>query len=105
MYQRALAICEQQLGAGHPNMAGSLNNLALLYYHQGRYREAESLLKRALHIAEEQLGASHLMTQQILKNLLTLLSHLYTNGDMEALFQLLAQSEQDGNTYREASQE
>ncbi len=105
LYQRALRIQEEQLGTSHPDTLSSLNNLALLYYHQGRYREAESLLKRALHIAEEQLGASHLMTQQILKNLLTLLSHLYTNGDMEALFQLLAQSEQDGNTYREASQE
>jgi len=31
LYQRALAIREQQLGADHPDTARSLNNLALLY--------------------------------------------------------------------------
>ena len=43
LYQRALAIYEQELGPNHPDTAGSLNNLALLYYVQGNYAEAELL--------------------------------------------------------------
>jgi CHAT domain-containing protein len=37
----------------------SLNNLALLYYAQGRYAEAEPLYKRSLSIREKGLGPDH----------------------------------------------
>jgi hypothetical protein len=40
-YQRALAIYEKVLGPEHPEVARSLNNLALLSYTQGQYAEAE----------------------------------------------------------------
>ena len=43
LYQRALAIYEQQLGQDHPDTASSLNNLAGLYKAQGKYAEAEPL--------------------------------------------------------------
>ena len=36
LYRKSLQIYEQQLGANHPNVATSLNNLALLYDAQGR---------------------------------------------------------------------
>ncbi len=65
LYQRALAIREQQLGAEHPDTATSLNNLALLYYAQGKYSEAEPLLLRALAIYEQQLGREHPTTQAV----------------------------------------
>ena len=49
--KRALAIREKALGPEHPDVAISLNNLALLLLrHQGRYAEAEPLYKRALAI-------------------------------------------------------
>ena len=48
-----------QLGATHPETAVSLNTLTELYMEQGRYEEAEPLLKRAISIREEQLGATH----------------------------------------------
>jgi tetratricopeptide (TPR) repeat protein len=66
LFQRALAIREQQLGEMHPNTATSLNNLALLYYQQGRYQEAEPLYQRALTIREQQLGPLHPDTAQSL---------------------------------------
>lgn len=69
LYQRALAMREQQLGATHPKTATSLNNLAELYKTQGRYEEAEPLLKRALAIREQQLGAIHPDTAASLGNL------------------------------------
>src|SRR5207247_1052040 len=69
LYQRALSICEQQLGASHPDVAHILSNLGGLYRAQGKYAEAESLLQRALSIREQQLGASHLDVARSLNSL------------------------------------
>jgi len=69
LYQRALKICEQQVGPQHPNTAQSLNNLASLYDDQGKYERAESLYQRALAIREQQLGPQHPHTAQSLNNL------------------------------------
>jgi hypothetical protein len=38
------------LGEGHPDYAGSLNNLALLYYVMGRTSEAQALTEQARKI-------------------------------------------------------
>ncbi len=59
LYQRALAIDEKALGPEHPAVATGLNNLALLYYAEGKYTEAEPLFRRALAIAEKALGPEH----------------------------------------------
>ncbi len=69
LYQRALAIREQQVGAQHPQTATSLNNLAGLYQDQGRYAQAEPLYQRALSIREQQLGPLHPNTANSLNNL------------------------------------
>jgi tetratricopeptide (TPR) repeat protein len=69
LYQRALSIREQQLGALHPNTAFSLNNLALLYDDQGKDEQAEPLVVRALAIYEQQLGPEHPHTASILIHL------------------------------------
>src|SRR5262249_4143207 len=95
LYLRALQIREQQLGAEHPDTATSLNNLAGLYTSQGKYTEAEPLYQWAVKVSMASLGMEHPQTQQILMNHLTLLSHIHTDGDVEALLQLLAQGEQD----------
>jgi len=68
LYQRALTICEQQLGANHPDTALSLNNLAKLYSVQGKYAEAEPLYQRALEIYELQFGQEHPLTQKVRRN-------------------------------------
>ncbi|MFN5893564.1 MAG: tetratricopeptide repeat protein, partial [Dolichospermum sp.] len=43
----------------HPNVASSLNNLAGLYYSQGRYSEAELLYLDALAMSERVQGTNH----------------------------------------------
>jgi tetratricopeptide (TPR) repeat protein len=43
----------------HPDTAQSLHNLALLYWVQGRYDEAEPLYQRAFAILEAALGPDH----------------------------------------------
>jgi len=50
-------------------VASSLNNLAKLYYSQGRYKEAEPLYLQALAIAEQALGENHPNTVRIRENL------------------------------------
>jgi tetratricopeptide (TPR) repeat protein len=47
------------LGPEHTDTATSLNNLALLYKNQGKYEQAEPLIKRALAIRERVLGPDH----------------------------------------------
>jgi len=57
--KQALSVAENTLGSDHPDVANSLNSLALLRYAQGRYSEAELLYKRALAIWEKALGPDH----------------------------------------------
>ncbi len=50
---------QRELGPDHPNTGTLLNNLSRLSHAQGRYAEAEPLLKRALAIWEKALGPDH----------------------------------------------
>jgi tetratricopeptide (TPR) repeat protein len=87
LYQRALDICERQLGADHPDTATSLNNLAYLHYSQGKYESAESLYQRALDIRERQLGANHPYTATSLNNLALLYESQGKYETAEPLYQ------------------
>ena len=64
-------MCELQqrhLGLEHPAVAGSLNNLALLYHNQGQYAQAEPLYQRALAIREKALSPEHPAVATYLEN-------------------------------------
>lgn len=76
--ERALSIKEKALGAEHPDVAVSLNNLATLYYTKNDYGHAEPLYQRALSIREKALGAEHPAVATSLNQLATL---LYSRGD------------------------
>jgi len=67
--EKALAIREKVLGAEHPDVATSLNNLALLYKSQGNYSSSEPLYLRSLAIDEKVLGAEHPSVATSLNNL------------------------------------
>jgi len=56
---RALAIQESILGAGHPELVGTLNLLADVQRALGDEPGTRALLERALAIAEDTLGADH----------------------------------------------
>jgi tetratricopeptide (TPR) repeat protein len=53
----------QALPAGHPDIANSLNNLAVLLKAQNKLAEAEPLYREALEIDRQALGDEHLHTQ------------------------------------------
>ena len=72
LYERALAIREKALGPDHPDVAKSLNNLALLYRAQGAYERAGPLYERALAIREKALGPDHPHTKMARENLAAL---------------------------------
>ncbi len=70
-YRDALAIRKQVLGTEHPDIAQSLNNLAVLLKAKGDYDSAEQLFKRALAI-RERLGNEDSLTLQSMNNLAVL---------------------------------
>jgi tetratricopeptide (TPR) repeat protein len=48
LYKRSLAIYEKALGPDHASVAGTLNNLAVLYLDQARYADALPLVQRTI---------------------------------------------------------
>src|SRR4029453_14799703 len=69
LFKRALTIREKALGASHPWVGRTLNNLGLVYRDQGKYGEAEGLHKRALAISEQALGTGHPDVARTLNNM------------------------------------
>ena len=59
LYKEALAIDKKVFGDEHPNVAGDLNNLAVLLYHQQKYNEAKTYMEQALNIRAKVLGPDH----------------------------------------------
>jgi hypothetical protein len=51
LFQRAVAINEKSAATEPANVGRSLNNLAWLYQEQGRFAEAEPLMKRLLQLS------------------------------------------------------
>jgi len=87
LFQQAREIYQAQLGEDHPDTATNLNNLAGLYYAQGRYGEAEPLFQQALRIRTAQLGEHHPHTASSLANLAGLYYAQGRYGEAERLFQ------------------
>jgi tetratricopeptide (TPR) repeat protein len=69
LLERALAICEQELGPTHLDTALALNDLGGFYREQAKYADAESLLQRALAIYEQNLVPMHPNTAETLNEL------------------------------------
>jgi CHAT domain-containing protein/tetratricopeptide (TPR) repeat protein len=69
LIERSLAIREAALGAEHPDVASTLNNLAGLHLRRGDYARSESLFRRALSISEKAQGPEHPSVTSILDNL------------------------------------
>ncbi|MEO1396829.1 MAG: toll/interleukin-1 receptor domain-containing protein, partial [Cyanobacteria bacterium J06634_5] len=86
LYIDALAMRKRLLGDEHPDVAGSLNNLALLYYNQGRYSDAEPLYIDALAMSKRLLGDEHPDVAGSLNNLALLYYNQGRYSDAEPLY-------------------
>jgi tetratricopeptide (TPR) repeat protein len=84
--ENCLKASESRLGADHPSVATSLNNLASLYESQGKYSEAEPLYLRSLSILERQLGADHPNVASSLNNLAALYRSQGKYSEAEPLY-------------------
>jgi CHAT domain-containing protein/tetratricopeptide (TPR) repeat protein len=87
LHRRALAIREKALGHNHPDVATSLNNLALLYKSQARFADAEPLYKEVLGILEKTLGQDHSLIASSLNNLAALYQEQGRYAESELLHQ------------------
>ncbi|WP_073074163.1 CHAT domain-containing protein [Phormidesmis priestleyi] len=84
--EQALSIHKRILGENHPDVAASLNNLALLYQNQGRYAEAEPLFKQSLELNKRLLGENHPDVATGLNNLAGLYQNQGRYAEAEPLF-------------------
>ncbi len=84
--RQALSVAEKTFGPDHPNVAQSLNNLAVLYLNQGQYAQAEPLHKRALEITEKAFGPDHPDVATSLNNIAELYRALDKFAQAELLY-------------------
>lgn len=87
LYRRALAILKQLLNPNHPDIAITLNDLAVLCKIQGKYKEAEPLYWQALAINEQALGSNHPNTANSHHNLAGLYDDQGKYEQAEPLYQ------------------
>ncbi len=67
--QQLLKLARQLCGNEHPDVAASMNNLAVLYRSQGRYTEAEPWYRDALAMTKRLLGEEHPSVATSMNNL------------------------------------
>jgi hypothetical protein len=67
--RQAALLQEQQVGAGHPDLANTLNNLGIVCEYVGKPADAEASYRRAYRIASATLPADHPLVQTSGKNL------------------------------------
>jgi tetratricopeptide (TPR) repeat protein len=82
-----VVIREKALGPKHPDVATSLNNLAMVFSELGRYVEAEPLYKRSVAIYEQALGPDHINVANSVNNLALLYQAQGRYTDAEPLYQ------------------
>jgi serine/threonine protein kinase len=84
--ERALQICREQLGPGHPQTLSSTDSLAWLRWDQGRYAEAAELAEDALSTSRRVLGEEHDATLSLVKTLGCVYIYLGRYDEAEQLY-------------------
>jgi hypothetical protein len=69
----------------HPTIGNNLNSLALVYFGQGRYTDAEALFLRSLNIYETSLPPRHPDLALVLENYAMLLRQIARDQEAEAM--------------------
>lgn len=87
--RKALEVIKKEVGPEHPDVATSLNKLAMLYYAQSKYEQAESLFKKALEIRDNALGPEH---PHVARNLCNLANVYFAQRKYEQAESLLKRS-------------
>ncbi|MBD2479184.1 tetratricopeptide repeat protein [Anabaena sp. FACHB-83] len=85
-YKKCVNVCQALFTGDHPDVATSLNNLALLYFSQGRYGEAEPLYIDALAMRQRLFVDDHPNVATSLNNLAGLYFSQGRYGEAEPLY-------------------
>ncbi|MEH2370901.1 tetratricopeptide repeat protein [Nostoc sp.] len=85
-HEECVNLCQTLFNGDHPNVATSLNNLALLYYSQGRYNQAEPLYTQALEMTKRLFDGDHPNVAQSLNNLAALYDSQGRYSQAESLY-------------------
>ncbi len=85
-FEHCLSVSQARFGSDHPDVATSLNNLALVYKAQGRYGEAEPLFLQALELDQRLLRENHPNVAKNLNNLACLYDCQGRYSEAEPLF-------------------
>src|SRR5436190_106243 len=91
IYRQMLQLQETVLGKDHPNMLGSMNNLAVSLNQQGKYAEAEAMHRQMLQLQETVLGKDHPYTLRSMNNLAGSLHQQGKYAEAEAMHQQMLQ--------------
>jgi hypothetical protein len=83
--ERALAIQEKALGPAHPAVDTIQSSLAVGYYLQGQFPQAEPLFKSSLAIREKALGPDHPEVEKSLRSLAMLYRATHREAEAELL--------------------
>ncbi len=84
--EECVNVCQALFVGDHPNVANSLNNLALLYKSQGRYSDAEPMYIEALAMTKRLFVGDHPNVATSLNNLALLYDNQGRYSDAELLF-------------------
>lgn len=76
LFEQALAIQEELLGAGHPSTAAMMNNLGLVAFDQSAFQQALLWFERAFKIQQGEQGELHVNTAFALTNMGHMQVHL-----------------------------
>jgi Tetratricopeptide repeat len=68
-HRQALRVRETVLGKEHPDTLTSMNNLATVLKDQGKYEQAEEMLRQIFGLSETVLGNGYLSTLMSMNNL------------------------------------
>jgi tetratricopeptide (TPR) repeat protein len=85
LYQRALAIFEETMGAQHPNVGTVAHKLGQLHRSQGAFAVAEPYYRRALAVFERSLGPDHANVLALLGEMATLYRTLNRFDEQERM--------------------
>jgi C4-dicarboxylate-specific signal transduction histidine kinase len=90
LFEEAISLQKQVLGAEHPDVANSLNTLAVICRAQGDYEKAKQLHEKALAVREKTLGSEHADVADSLNNLASIYQ---AQGDTEKAQQYLQRAQ------------
>ena len=88
---RAYTIQLAQLGEEHPDTLGTMEDLARVYWRQGRYNKAQSLFTRTLEGRRKVLGEEHLDTLYSMNDLAVLYFSQGRYAEAESLYTKMLQ--------------